>query len=70
MNILVTWVREGQPITTLLDFIELGKSHSGRNMAKALVDTLKHYGIEHMVSTSFSLRGKKNLPRRLYRQGL
>jgi len=58
MNILVTWVREGQPITTLLDFVELGKSHSGHNMAKALVDTLKRYGIEHKVS-SFSLQPKK-----------
>ena len=58
MNILVTWIRRGEPVTTLLDFVELAKSHSGQNMAEALVDTLKRYGIAHKVSI-FSER--KNL---------
>ena len=53
MNLLVTWVQDGQLITTLLDFIELGRSHSGYNMAEAFVDTLKRYGIEHKVHTVF-----------------
>ena len=52
MNVLVTWIRDGEPVTALLDFIELAKSHSGQNMAKALVETLNHYRIAHKVSTS------------------
>ncbi len=51
MNIFVTWIRNGEPITTILDFIELPKSHSGQNMAQALVNTLNCYGIAHKVST-------------------
>jgi hypothetical protein len=51
MNVFVTWIRNGEPITTILDFIELPKSHSGQNMAQALVNTLNHYGIAHKVST-------------------
>ena len=38
---------------TLLNFVELGRSHSGYNMAEAFVDTLRHYGIEHKVHTVF-----------------
>lgn len=49
MNILVTWIRHDQPVTALLDFIELAKSHSGRNMAEAFVNTLDRYGIAHKV---------------------
>jgi hypothetical protein len=51
MNIFVSWIRNGEPITTILDFIELPKSHSGKNMAQALVNTLNRYGIAHKVST-------------------
>ena len=51
MNVFVTWIRKEEPITTILDFIELPKSHTGRNMAQALVDTLNRYGIAHKVST-------------------
>jgi len=51
MNVLVTWIREGEPVTAMLDFIELAKSHSGQNMAEALVDSLNRYGIAHKVST-------------------
>lgn len=53
MNVLVSWIRHDEPVTTILDFIELPKSHSGQNMAEALVATLNHYGIAHKVS-SFS----------------
>jgi len=51
MNIFVTWIRNGNPVMTILDFIELPKSHTGRNMAQALVNTLERYGIAHKVST-------------------
>jgi hypothetical protein len=50
MNVLVSWIREDRPVTAILDFIELAKSHSGKNMAEALVNTLDRYGIAHKVS--------------------
>ena len=49
MNILVTWIRQEEPVTAILDFIELPKSHSGQNMAEAFVNTLTRYGIAHKV---------------------
>ena len=52
MSVLVTWIRDGEPLTAMLDFIELAKSHSGRNMAEALVDSLNRYGIAHKVSVT------------------
>ena len=51
MNVFVTWIRNGNPVTMILNFIELPKSHTGRNMAQALFDTLERYGIAHKVST-------------------
>ena len=60
MNVLLTWIRDGEPVTALLDFIELAKSHSGHNMAEALVETLNRYGIAHKVSTS-SIRARTEL---------
>ena len=61
MNVLVTWIREDQPVTAMLDFIELAKSHSGQNMVKALVDTRERYGIAHKGGTSLIEVKKKNL---------
>jgi hypothetical protein len=52
MNVLVSWIREDHPVTAMLELIELAKSHSGNNMAEALVDTLNRYGIAHKVSLS------------------
>ena len=43
----------------MLDFIELAKSHTGWNMAEALVDSLNRYGIAHKVSISYICRDKK-----------
>jgi len=50
MNILVSWIRNNEPVTTILDFIELPRSHSGENMAEAFVEAVTHYGIAHKVS--------------------
>ncbi|KAL4064006.1 hypothetical protein V8B97DRAFT_1876342, partial [Scleroderma yunnanense] len=36
---------EGKPLSMLLDFIELAESHSGVNLAKALVKVLDEFGI-------------------------
>jgi hypothetical protein len=52
MNMLVMWIQDGEPVTALLNFIELAKSHLGHNMAEALVETFNRYGIAHKVSTS------------------
>lgn len=61
MNVLVSWIRHDEPVTTILDFIELPKSHSGRNMAEALVVTLNRYGIAHKVSSFCKRRMKLTL---------
>jgi hypothetical protein len=62
MNVLVSWIRDGKPVTAILDFIELAKSHSGQNMAESLVETLNRYGIAHKVGFSHAHAKKKNLP--------
>jgi len=55
MSIVISWLRrlengEEELTTTLLDFVELPCSHSGKNMAEALAETLKAYGIDGKVS--------------------
>lgn len=39
-----------EPITHVLDFIELPCSHTGRNMAECVVRVLEEYGIQNKVS--------------------
>jgi len=56
MSIVISWIRKGadgkeELATDLLDFIELPCSHSAENMAEALAQALKEYGIENKVST-------------------
>jgi len=58
----MTWIRNGEPVSTILDFIELPKSHTGRNMARALVETLERYGIAHKVST-YGIREETSSPK-------
>jgi hypothetical protein len=58
MNGLVSWIRNNEPVTMILNFIELPKLHSGRNMAEALVATLDRYGIAHKVSYFLFKKGK------------
>jgi len=58
------WIWEDQPVTAMLDFIELAKSHSGQNMVKPFVDTLEHYAIAHKGGTS-SIEIKKKTYRYL-----
>jgi hypothetical protein len=60
MNVLVSWVRNNEPVTAILDFIELPKSHSGENMAKAFFEAVTRYGIAHKVSNLF-FKGKTNV---------
>jgi hypothetical protein len=41
---------EGSPISFILDFVELPKSHSGKNMAEEFARILSHFDIEDKVS--------------------
>ena len=42
---------KGEPMSFLLDIVEVAKSHSGVNLAAAFAKTLFDFGIEHKVST-------------------
>lgn len=55
MSIVVSRVRKREDgteetIMHLLDFVELPHSHSGDNMAEAVENVLREYGIEDKVS--------------------
>ena len=51
--ITVHFTQNGVPICLLLDIVELAKSHSGINLARAFADVLKEFGIEDKVSVTF-----------------
>ena len=40
----------GTQVSLLLDIVELTKSHTGLNLAKAFAKVMKDYGIDHKVS--------------------
>ena len=42
---------DGEPLRVVLDVIELAKVHTGRNMAKAIADTLNAFGISKKLLT-------------------
>jgi hypothetical protein len=41
---------EGEPISMLLDLVEVAKSHSGKNLAEAFEKVLKDFGVTDKVS--------------------
>ena len=41
---------KGTQVSLLLDIVELAKSHTGLNLAKAFAKVVKDYGIDHKVS--------------------
>ena len=41
---------EGEPISMLLNLLEVAKSHSGKNLADAFEKTLKDFGLSDKVS--------------------
>ncbi|KIY60750.1 hypothetical protein CYLTODRAFT_330178, partial [Cylindrobasidium torrendii FP15055 ss-10] len=49
INIHITLKGESKPKTFLLDFVELLRSHTGANMARAFVDSLHKFGIAEKV---------------------
>jgi hypothetical protein len=48
--ITVHFMNDGAPYCLLLDIVELARSHSGANLARAFADVLKEFGIEDKVS--------------------
>lgn len=52
MNISVMFLHNEEPVTIILDFVELSMSHTGVNMATAFVKVMKDYNIEFKVSST------------------
>lgn len=48
--VTVHFEHEGEPICLLLDVVEVARSHSGINLAKAFADVLEDFGISDKVS--------------------
>ena len=46
----VHFEEKGEPLSMLLDLVELACSHSGVNLAAAFLEILKEFGISHKVS--------------------
>jgi len=45
----VHFAHEGEPISMLLDLVEVAKSHSGENLAAAFAEVLEDFGISDKV---------------------
>jgi hypothetical protein len=50
---------QGEPLSFLLDFVELPKSHSGKNMAAAFTEILTDFGVEKKVSDVDTIQMKR-----------
>ena len=48
----VHFENEGVPVSMLLDLVEVARSHSGVNLAKAFAKILEDFGISDKVSSS------------------
>ena len=42
---------KGEPVSMLLDLVEVAKSHSGKNLAEAFEKVLKDFGISDKASS-------------------
>ena len=49
MAFTVHFAHEGEPISMLLDLVEVVKSHSGKNLAAAFAEVLEDFGISDKV---------------------
>jgi hypothetical protein len=47
--VTVHLVKDDVPVCFLLNIVEVAKSHSGVNLARAFYEILKDYGIKHKV---------------------
>jgi hypothetical protein len=59
---MVHFEHNGEPMSLLLDLVEVAKSHSGVNLAAAFAKILKDFGIEKKVSFLDHLHEKWDLP--------
>ena len=48
----VHFVHEGEPISMLLDLVEVAKSHSEENLTAAFAEVLEDFGISDKVRSS------------------
>lgn len=55
--VTVHLIKDNVPISFLLDIVEVAKSHSGVNLARAFANILKDYGINHKVSCTDETHG-------------
>jgi hypothetical protein len=51
----VHFAHEGEPVSMLLDLVEVAKSHSGENLAAAFAEVLEEFGISDKVRLSSKL---------------
>jgi hypothetical protein len=51
----VHFAHEGDPVSMLLDLVEVAKSHSGENLATAFAQVLEEFGISDKVRLSSKL---------------
>ena len=54
MAITVHFEHRGEPISLLLDIVEVAKSHTGVNLATAFAKILEDYGISDKVMISLN----------------
>lgn len=60
----VHFEHEGEPMSMLLDLVEVAESHSGVNLANAFAQVLEDFGIEDKVRQFFvRSNNRNNLPR-------
>ena len=52
----------GEPVTMLLDLVEVSKSHSGKNLAEAFEKVLRDFGISDKAGFFFSRKKIDDLP--------
>ena len=45
---------KSEPVSMLLDLVEVAKSHSGKNLAEAFKKVLKDFGISDKASSFFT----------------
>lgn len=55
MAFTVHFVHEGDPVSMLLDLVEVAKSHSGENLAAVFAKVLEEFGISDKVRLSLKI---------------
>jgi hypothetical protein len=53
MAITVHFEHKGHPMAMILDLVEVPRSHSGENLAKAFVEVLRAFGVKDKVNIHY-----------------